>query len=140
MLLLLTLIEALERDGVLRSVSRAVDPRYELIAVMRAVQKAGNEPLLFSNVTGSPVPVVTNVLGRRDVLALALGLRPETLLASLVAQEAAQADPVICPMRRFIRSCEPATWTSRASFRRSCTRSATPARISRPASVSPGTR
>jgi UbiD family decarboxylase len=48
------LIGALKRDGVLRSVSRAVDPRYELIAVMRAVQKAGNEPLLFTNVAGSP--------------------------------------------------------------------------------------
>ncbi|MBX9841364.1 MAG: UbiD family decarboxylase [Xanthobacteraceae bacterium] len=43
------LIDALERSGVLRSISRAVDPRYELIAVMRAVQKAGNEPLLFTN-------------------------------------------------------------------------------------------
>ena len=101
------LIEALERDGVLRSVSRAVDPRYELIAVMRAVQKAGNEPLLFTDVTGSPAPVATNVLGRRDVLALALGLRPETLLASLVAQEAAQADPVIvsdAPVHQVVRT------------------------------------
>ncbi len=35
------LIETLKRDGVLRSVSRGVDPRYELIAVMRAVQKDG---------------------------------------------------------------------------------------------------
>ena len=34
------LIEAVKRDGVLRSISRAVDPRYELIAVMRAVQRA----------------------------------------------------------------------------------------------------
>ena len=89
------LIEALKRGGVLRSVSRAVDPRYELIAVMRAVQKAGNEPLLFTNVAGSPAPVATNILGRRDVLAMALGLEPRTLLPSLVAQEAAQLDPVI---------------------------------------------
>ena len=89
------LIEAVKRDGVLRSISRAVDPRYELIAVMRAVQRAGNEPLLFTNVTGSPAPVATNILGRRDVLAMALGLEPGTLLPSLVAQEAAELDPAI---------------------------------------------
>ncbi len=89
------LLEALGRGGTLRSVSRAVDPRYELIAVMRAVQKLGNEPLLFTNVAGSPAPVATNILGRRDVLAMALGLEPRTLLPSLVALEAAQLDPVI---------------------------------------------
>ena len=89
------LIDALKRSGILRSVSRAVDPRYELIAVMRAVQKAGNEPLLFTNVFGSPAPVATNILGRREVLAMALGLEPRTLLPSLVAQERAQLDPVI---------------------------------------------
>ena len=103
------LIGVLRANGTLRSVSRAVEPRYELIAIMRAVQKAGNEPLLFRNVTGSPAPVATNILGRRDVLALALGLRPETLLASLVAQEAAQSDPVIvsdAPVHQVVRTVD----------------------------------
>jgi UbiD family decarboxylase len=90
-----SLIEALKNSGTLRTVSRAVDPRHELIAVMRAVQKAGNEPLLFTNATGSPAPVATNILGRREVLALALGLEPRTLIPSLVSLEAAQLDPVV---------------------------------------------
>ena len=89
-----SLIEALKNSGTLRTVSRSVNPRHELIAVMRAVQKAGNEPLLFTNASGSPAPVATNILGRREVLALALGLEPATLLPSLVALEAAQLDPV----------------------------------------------
>jgi 2,5-furandicarboxylate decarboxylase 1 len=89
------LIGVLAANGTLRSISRAVDPRYELVAIMRAVQKRGNEPLLFKNVVGSPAPVATNVLGRREILASALGLTPETLLPSLVALEAAQADPVV---------------------------------------------
>ena len=91
------LIQTLKRAGTLRSISRAVDPRYELIAVMRAVQKAGNEPLLFANVSASPTPVATNIFGRREVLSLALGLEPKMLLPSLVAQEAAQLDPVVVP-------------------------------------------
>jgi 2,5-furandicarboxylate decarboxylase 1 len=89
------LIGVMAANGTLRSISRAVDPRYELVAIMRAVQKRGNEPLLFKNVVGSPAPVATNVLGRREILASALGLTPETLLPSLVALEAAQADPVV---------------------------------------------
>ena len=101
------LIDALKRDGILRSVSRAVDPRYELIAVMRAVQKAGNEPLLFTDVRGSSAPVATNILGRRDVLAMAIGLEPRALLPSLVAQEAAQLDTVMvadAPVHDVVRS------------------------------------
>ena len=69
------LIGILYENGTLRSVSRAVDLRAD--RDMRAVQKAGNQPLLFRNVTGSPARVATNILGRRDVLALALGLRPD---------------------------------------------------------------
>ncbi|AMN45342.1 UbiD family decarboxylase [Rhodoplanes sp. Z2-YC6860] len=90
-----SLIDSLERSGTLRSISRPVDPRHELIAVMRAVQKAGNEPLLFTAVAGSPSPVATNILGRREVLALALGLEPQTLLPSLLALGLAQLDPMI---------------------------------------------
>jgi UbiD family decarboxylase len=44
------LIGILAANGTLRSISRAVDPRYELVAIMRAVQKRGNEPMLFKNV------------------------------------------------------------------------------------------
>jgi UbiD family decarboxylase len=44
------LIGVLAANGTLRSISRAVNPRYELVAIMRAVQKRGNESLLFRNV------------------------------------------------------------------------------------------
>lgn len=89
------LIAALKRNGTLRSISRPVDPRFELVAIMRAVQRSGNQPLLFTNVTANPIAVATNILGRRNVLALALGLDSETLLPSLLAREAWQLDPVV---------------------------------------------
>jgi 2,5-furandicarboxylate decarboxylase 1 len=81
------LIERLGQDGRLRRVARRVDPRFEMVAVLRLVQKAGNEPLLFADVAGSAMPIATNIFGRRDVLALALGHDSASLVPRLVAQE-----------------------------------------------------
>jgi len=78
------LIEILEKNSVLRSVSRTVNPRHELVAVMRSVQKRGNEALLFRNVSGSPAPVATNILGRRDSLARAFGFQTTDIVPELV--------------------------------------------------------
>jgi len=89
------LIESLRQQDVLRSISRPVDPVHELVAVMRRVQKSGNEALLFCNVKGSPSPVATNILGRRDSLAHALGVNAETLVPELVRAYDKAVDPVL---------------------------------------------
>jgi 2,5-furandicarboxylate decarboxylase 1 len=81
------LLEHLEKEGTLKTVSRPVDPRHELTAVMRTMQKGENHALLFSNVAGSDVPVATNVFGFRHAVAAALGVEEKNLLKMMVAQE-----------------------------------------------------
>lgn len=81
------LLKALDDQRVLRHISREVDPKHQLVAIMRKVQKTSNEPLLFDRVAGSPAPVATNILCRRSILADALGLDTKSLVPSLVARE-----------------------------------------------------
>ncbi|OZI26298.1 hypothetical protein CAL26_02900 [Bordetella genomosp. 9] len=82
------LVAWLETRGLVSEVARQVDPRHELTAVMRCVQKAGNQALRFNDVKGANVPVVTNVFGFRSHVAAALGLEEKDLLRTLVRQEA----------------------------------------------------
>jgi 2,5-furandicarboxylate decarboxylase 1 len=81
------LLGHLKKEGTLKTVSRPVDPRHELTAVMRTMQKGENHALLFSNVAGSDVPVATNVFGFRHAVAAALGVEEKNLLKMMVAQE-----------------------------------------------------
>lgn len=68
-------------------VERNVDPKHELTAVMRHMQRGPNKALLFRNVVGSDVPVATNIFGFRSTVAASLGLEESDLLRSLVALE-----------------------------------------------------
>ena len=68
-------------------VRREVDPKHELTAVMRHMQKGPNKALLFRKVRGSNVPVATNVFGFRRTVAASLGVDESELLRSLVAKE-----------------------------------------------------
>lgn len=81
------LIDWLEANGKLATVTKAVDPKHELTAVMRCVQKADNQALKFASVTGANLPVVTNVFGFRSTVAASLGLDEKDLLRTLVRQE-----------------------------------------------------
>ncbi len=77
----------LEARGELCPVDRRVDPRHELTAVMRRMQKGPNLALLFRSVDGTDIPVATNVFGFRRTVAASLGLDEANLLRTLVAQE-----------------------------------------------------
>ena len=70
---------ALEAQGKLLRVRREVDPRFELSAVIRAVQKGPNLPVLFEAVKGSRFPVLSNVLGNYDLVAAMIGAEPASL-------------------------------------------------------------
>jgi 2,5-furandicarboxylate decarboxylase 1 len=81
------LLDWLSSRKELCTVNRKVDPKHELTAVMRHMQKGPNKALLFRNVSGSAIPVVTNVFGLRRTVAAALGVEESNLLRSLVAKE-----------------------------------------------------
>jgi len=70
-------LEVLEKQGKLFRISKEVDKDWELSAVAKlAFRKIPDErrpALLFENVKGFPIPVVTGVLGAsREVSAIAL--------------------------------------------------------------------
>lgn len=70
------LLAYVEKRGQLRRVRVEVDPQYEIAAITaRTARLAGGGPaLLFERVKGSPLPVVTNLLGTSQRLAWGFGL------------------------------------------------------------------
>lgn len=90
-------IDALARSGALSVIERPVDPRFELAAVTRAAQRVGEQVLLFKNVNGARMPVVTNVYGSRRRLAAAIGAEPSGFcqrFASLCALQSTETATV----------------------------------------------
>ncbi|MBY5973083.1 UbiD family decarboxylase, partial [Ferrimonas balearica] len=63
-----TTIEDMRAHGELAEVSKPVQPKHELAAVTRASQKASEKAVLFHDVAGSDMPVITNVFGSHDRL------------------------------------------------------------------------
>jgi len=67
------LIRELSDRGELLIVDRKVDPRFELAAVTSQIQKAGDKAVLFRNVAGSALPVVSNLYGSYPRLCRMIG-------------------------------------------------------------------
>jgi len=55
------------------TIDEEVEADYEITAIAMESEKGKNQMLLFNNVKGSPFPIVTNVLGTRRRIALAIG-------------------------------------------------------------------
>lgn len=70
-------LSELEQRSELHRISASVSSRFEIAAVTRqsALQSSGNPALLFEQVDGQAIPVVTNVFGTRERLQHALGVR-----------------------------------------------------------------
>ncbi len=69
-------MERLRARGELLEVRREVNAKHELAAVTQAAQRRWNKPVLFHKVTGTPLPVLTNIYGSRQRLAEILGIGP----------------------------------------------------------------
>lgn len=61
-------LEKLKASGELLVIEREVDPRHELAAVARQLQRESTAAVLFRNVRGSRLPVVTNVYSQHSRL------------------------------------------------------------------------
>ena len=86
-------LASLDRNGALHRVTRPVDPRFELGAVL-ALRDRG-PALLFENVTGATMPVVGNVLSTRARFAEALDVPRDGLDALLQKALTAPVKPVL---------------------------------------------
>ena len=76
-------IALLEKRGQLRRISAEVDPDLELAAITDRVLARGGPALLFENVKGSTMPVVTNLLGTMERVVWSMGLEKAEELEAL---------------------------------------------------------
>jgi UbiD family decarboxylase len=76
------LIKQLTDRGELLVVERKVDPKFEIAAVTSQVQKAGDQAVLFRNVAGTPLPVVSNLYGSYPRLCRLIGARTDNFCRS----------------------------------------------------------
>ena len=70
-------IKALESRSLLRRIKAEVDPYLEITEITDRVSKekgARNTALLFENVKGTKIPVLTNALGSMERMTLGLGV------------------------------------------------------------------
>ena len=88
-------IRQLEQRGELKRIQRTIDPRLEMTEVCDRTLRAGGPALLFENPTGHTIPVLANLFGTAQRVALGMGadsvaaLREVgTLLAALKEPEA----------------------------------------------------
>ena len=77
-------LDQLRRDRDLVTVDAPVSAQLEVAEIHRRVIAAGGPALLFTNVAGSDLPLVTNLFGTARRAELAFGRRPERLLRRLV--------------------------------------------------------
>ena len=77
-------VSTLDDLGELQKVPVPVDPRYEIPAVLDAYCKADSPAILFEHVKGHAMPVVSNLLGTKRRLALALGVDDGDIIQHLL--------------------------------------------------------
>ena len=77
-------LDHLRRAGDLAVIDAPVDARLEVAEVHRRVIAAGGPALLFTNVQGADVPLVTNLFGTAKRAEAAFGARPMALVERLV--------------------------------------------------------
>lgn len=77
-------IDQLKKENQLAIIDAQVDPYLEIAEIHRRVIAEEGPALLFTNVKGSPFPVVTNLFGTPQRVEWAFGPRPEQLMKEIV--------------------------------------------------------
>jgi len=73
-------LDRLSQENELIRVKREVSTKYEIAAVQKKVQNTINKALFFEKVQGHTMPVVTNIIGTRKRVALALNIPQDKIL------------------------------------------------------------
>ena len=66
-------VEHLERGGLLKRIATTVDPRLEMTEICDRVLRRGGPALLFEQPKGFRIPVLANLFGTPERVALAMG-------------------------------------------------------------------
>ena len=94
-------MERLRSRGDLLEVRRPVQAKHELAAVTQAAQRRLGKPILFHAVSGTKLPVLTNVYGSRERLAEILGIAPADFCRRW-NELASMAAPAAGPLKREV--------------------------------------
>ena len=77
-------------------VAREVSPDLELTGVLRKLQEANRYPAtMFEKVQGTAMPVISNVMASRKLLAVAFGCTESQLMHEYAKREEAQTAPLV---------------------------------------------
>ncbi len=68
-------LEDIEKNGQLRVVEKQVSPVFELAAITRLSQQRDDRAILFKNVSGTEMPVISNVFGSRERICALIGAK-----------------------------------------------------------------
>ena len=63
----------LEKEGKLKRISASIDPHYEMTEISDRVLRQGGPALLFENPVGYDMPVLTNLFGTPERVAIGMG-------------------------------------------------------------------
>lgn len=99
------LLSALEADGDLHRVTRAIDPRFEIASVM-ALREHGPAQL-FENVAGHKMPVIGNLFNNRGRFARSFGIEASELDAFCLAALRNPITPVMvedAPVQQVVQT------------------------------------
>ncbi|ANU37973.1 4-hydroxy-3-polyprenylbenzoate decarboxylase [Vibrio scophthalmi] len=66
-------VDQLEKLGKLKRITHPIDPRYEMTEISDRVLRAGGPALLFENPIGYDYPVLTNLFGTPERVAIGMG-------------------------------------------------------------------
>ncbi|MDG3086696.1 4-hydroxy-3-polyprenylbenzoate decarboxylase [Vibrio hannami] len=66
-------IDHLEKEGLLKRISHPVDPHYEMTEISDRTLRAGGPALLFENPIGYDLPVLSNLFGTAERVAIGMG-------------------------------------------------------------------
>src|SRR3990172_9477582 len=92
-------ISKLDKAGDLLRIKRPVSTRYEIAAILDAVDKNTGRAVLFERVRGYTTPVAGNLLSHRRRLALALGGGGGAVLEGDFRRVKRREKPKILPRR-----------------------------------------
>ena len=91
-------IEEASKLGEIKQVKKPLNPRFEVSAVLEKLERANHYPaLLFKNVEGSDMPVLSNLFATRRRLALALNCDENSLNEVYRKGEGNLTKPVLIP-------------------------------------------
>ena len=66
-------LQQLEKRGLLKRISQEVNPNLEMTEICDRTLRAGGPALLFENVKGSDIPVLGNLFGTPERVAMGMG-------------------------------------------------------------------